>query len=60
METAFRVLGRANRQGIAGTIVVRQIGDPEGKGAEADHRFQVFIPDQGDEPMRLFFRTVGE
>ena len=60
METPFRMLGRARADGVRGTIVVRLIGDPERKGAEEDDRFQVFIPDKGGEPMRLFFRTVGD
>jgi hypothetical protein len=60
LETSFRMLRRAREDGVNGTIVVRLIGDPEGKGAEEDDRFQVFIPDKGDEPMRLFFRTVGD
>lgn len=52
-ETRFRVLGRAKEQDISGTIVVRLIGDPE-----KDDGFQVFIPDKGEEPMRLLFREV--
>jgi hypothetical protein len=60
METPFRMLGRARTGGVSGTIVVRLVGDRDGKGVEEDDRFQVFIPDRGDEPMRLFFRTVED
>jgi hypothetical protein len=59
-ETPFRMLGRARTGGVSGTVVVRLVGDPDGKGVEEDDRFQVVIPDKGDEPMRLFFRTVED
>ncbi len=60
METRFRILGKAKADNTMGTIVVRLTSDPNDPVREKDDNFQVFIPDKGNEPMLLRFRTVED
>ncbi len=60
MKTRFRILGRAKADDRQGTIVVRLAADPDDPAREMDDGFQVFIPDKGDDPMSLLFRTVED
>ncbi len=53
----FRVIGPETIKGAAGTLIAKMSGDPQQTWTANDGGFQVFIPDVGNNPMRLWCRN---
>ena len=53
----FRILGTEVVKGTSGTLVAKISGDPGKTMTSNEGEFQVFIPDVGNSPMRLWCRN---
>ena len=53
----FKIVGHEVVQGASGTLVVKISGGPQQTLTSNDGEFQVFIPDVGNNPMRLWCRN---
>ena len=58
-DSIYKVLGHAKARDMGGTIVFKVEGDPDATQTNNDGKFQVFIPDKGNETMAILFRHVG-